>query len=1220
MKKETIFPARYELIKLYRKAVHDVETYETPENSQIMLAMDYFDALEVCRFDSDTDKFNEFMGLSIYEDLTEHDVAMQSIPLYCPELSGNTIEEYRCMNKCFKDPFDSEANEFGYFGMINVYITPEILVRFDRERFEESSVKDDNSIYLRIYNAFFKDIHILMSEFVRQKFPSNGQDEFRYRIYQSMSVGDFVVAMRCKEPEVPFEVASMLRRRRYDFKEPVTSNGNKEYTNFVFYKTYTLMSVNTQIIRADTVFNGSEKNDAEKNERSTRKFVLRCVLSNNYWSNEKAINEKFSSESIFNVSSCLRLNGRYDFTVTLSENAFLYIHPKLVQYKIGQQGKTDDSVVQQNSDKVINDGAKRAIILEDAEELRACEIIEFLIENKYISYVNERFLFRDNNGGIDASDYNREITLKKTENEFRFANEINAENLIKLRDSIRKEYQRVLRIDTSRRSVIYSMRLLERFVSICNSINGISDSRIYCSIIIKQMQIVLEGAKWYLTYLGIPYRTEDELQGKPECNNEEYYELISALDTDLKEALEYMNSFAKYILDSSLQSLQTPHFNLETHVSVEKLLLSYSFFVQSFFNWYSQTDMNKKIGGNSSMYYTLMVPQSIDSSLSTKTLFNWKKYNDLQLRLLVVLCPSFNDLTNFPASVGSLLHEIAHSLRYEDRETRNKTILRYGRELLFDQVCENIAVDLRNNIPGVSNDYEYYLESIRRLLSAAYERHIVQEVNHTVMNFTTLCDVIKEEYCEFVDVIKYLARLRRLLQTLLKDVDFRLNSEYRELLMYSDKFYQLYFGDELGENHETKEYIDAYSNLVLSIEQFELDHKQREADGSNETKNLIIRLKDYLFNLAYIEEDENEVREHLDLCKRVIEFEYEVNSAFRRLLMDQRDQINSRAIARYLKQGTYADLDGREDSFASYAESYIILCQAASIENYVRMLDIYKEIASDLYMVKLLGLTPFGYLNFYTWNIPVDDFITETYLRRFCIVLFALTVLGKNERREQSYDWDSIEDEVDKEIRKMCRSVFKHVSEFTRKYSDSKYADVLCGNMEIQNSGDVLHISDYLKQINRKATACIDDSETDDQMTNLYLISIASCAIKDSLEYSSERNIAIEQERFVTELMHCRYLCSNLVSLIYEFKQQIQSIKDFEYLADDLNNGCCNLNKFHDEFKKSYMWRYCGHFAEVYNEEESQPMDRADANKLIAEFVLDMNYSLLYSNAFSMIK
>ena len=70
------------------------------------------------------------------------------------------------------------------------------------------------------------------------------------------------------------------------------------------------------------------------------------------------------------------------------------------------------------------------------------------------------------------------------------------------------------------------------------------------------------------------------------------------------------------------------------------------------------------------------------------------------------------------------------------------------------------------------------------------------------------------------------------------------------------------------------------------------------------------------------------------------------------------------------------------------------------------------------------------------------------------------------------------------------------------------------------------------------------------------------------------------------------------------------------YLAKDLLDGAKNLSKLHDEFVKSEMWKYCIYIAESYNETAVGQAEYLNQNRLMTEFVLDMNYSMLYSNAF----
>ena len=1142
MKDVSVFPARYNLIKLYRKAVHDSDGDENMNSSQIMLAMDYFDALEVDEFRSNTEKFSKFMGLSIYEDLTEHDVAMQSIPLYCPEITAEMADEYCCDNRCFKDPFDKNSGEYRYFGMIQVYITPEILVRLDREHLSREHLRKtekDSYGYIDIYNAFFKDLHILMSDFVSKRFREEEQGAFCYRVYQSMSVGDFVVAIRCNDPEVPFEVASMLRRRKYELNRPAlhkNTRGNTEdkdlCTNFVFYKTYTLMSLNTHIIPVSSDSEGMP--NVSDNSRE-RRFVLRCVLSNKYWSNEKDINGN-NSNNYLKISSYLRLNGRYDFTVTLSEQAFLYIHPKLVRYKIGGPKEEADS------DRVAEPS--------DIHEKKICDDIESLMKDKYISYVNERFLFKDNGPEIEAENYNDDIWLIEPEDGFLFANEINADRLSRLANDIKGTSQRVLIIDTSRRSIVYSMRLLERIVSTCKSINGISDSRIYCSLIIRQIEIVLEGVNYYLSLLGVPevefvngkFRYVDEQDDNlPECSDEQYYDLIGALDTELKESLEYINSFAKFILDSSLQSLQTPHFNLETPVSVEKLLLSYSYFVKCFFEWYGRTKACSDIEGWQPFYYTLMVPQPMNTTLSTKTLFNWRIDETLKNRLLVVQCPSFSDLTHFSSSVGILIHEVAHSLRYETRHDRNKMILKYTSELLFDQVAESIVWDLRKKIDGIE-DYEFYLEDIRKCLADAYKEHVcipLEDVEDK--NFVVLTADIEQRYKDFVVAIEYLSKLRQYLHSILSDYELRQNQDLKNVLNKASKYNKIYFSDNRDRPSE-KEYIDAYSELIDSLDELSLSNKEVDENEADhyETMNY---LHDHLLNFDYYGlKDETDEEAFVKLCMAVSMFEREINRTIRTTLMNQQDRVNSRKIARLFYIGVYADLDGKERNFADYAESYIVQSLPLSLKFRTDMTDIYREVTSDLYMVKLLGLTPFGYLNFFTRNVPVDDIMAETYEKRFCMVLYALEL---EKSKGEKIDWESVWTDL-------YRSVCRHFLKFVERYTSENYKTIIIGDVEEDGKYKKLSAFEYLEHMGITVEYDMEKRDLQDMYDVLRRTAIGVTAIKDRLEPQSSREIIIGQERFVSDLMHCRYLCSNLCSLIYEHESVLQSVTSFRYLADDL--------------------------------------------------------------------
>ena len=179
-----------------------------------------------------------------------------------------------------------------------------------------------------------------------------------------------------------------------------------------------------------------------------------------------------------------------------------------------------------------------------------------------------------------------------------------------------------------------------------------------------------------------------------------------------------------------------------------------------------------------------------------------------------------------------------------------------------------------------------------------------------------------------------------------------------------------------------------------------------------------------------------------------------------------------------------------------------------------------------------------------------------------------------------------------------------------------KYKLIIIGDVQVDGEYQKLSAFEYLEHMGITIESYMEDYEQQQMVDNLNLIAVGAIAIKDSLKPGSNREMIIEQERFISKLMHCRYLCSNLCSLIYEHRSVLESVTGFRYLADDLLRGAENLGMMHYEFKDSILWKYCGRVSELYNEDAPKPMKREDSNRLMTEFVLDMNYSMLYSNAF----
>ena len=121
------------------------------------------------------------------------------------------------------------------------------------------------------------------------------------------------------------------------------------------------------------------------------------------------------------------------------------------------------------------------------------------------------------------------------------------------------------------------------------------------------------------------------------------------------------------------------------------------------------------------------------------------------------------------------------------------------------------------------------------------------------------------------------------------------------------------------------------------------------------------------------------------------------------------------------------------------------------------------------------------------------------------------------------------------------------------------------------------------------------------------MIAVCASAIQGSLNPVIGKDIKKEREMFLGELS----------SLIYAHRELLLGVYEFDYLAKDILEGTKNLSKLHDEFVKSEMWKYCIYKADSYNETAVGQEEYLNQNRLMTEFVLDMNYSMLYSNAFA---
>ena len=1212
---------KYYLLKFYRKAVH--KPLQAGEE-EALLTMDYFDALKVRTFELNDDHLRRFMGLSVSEELTENDTAMQSIPVYSPRLDS---EEYFCNNPFYGDPLlIDEGSEQGYYlGIIQVYITPEMMARY---MCEKQLNKENMNSGLDLYNIYYRDLHAILAQYVKSL-----QDNvfFSYRIFKSLSVGDFIVAVKCTSPDIPFRVAALIRRRKIHLVKCDLNNDSAPHENLVLYKTYTSLSMNSHVFQYAEELQSSETNDGY--------FVLRCVLSNKYWSDEQSQGaaKKYNLNAFVDSPICLRLNGRYDFSVILGEKAFYSVFPVLMQYKL---------------DLALSDVPH---YLGNKDEIAFCRMLYELIKGGYISHVNERYVFNcsvpdegkfyeelekaENSAGLT-------INLTEAEQRFPYLNISIRQKILALKARIKESYIRILKIDTANRSPVYSIRLLEKLANNCSSINGSSDSRIYAGMIVEQINAVLDGTEEFLDYI-------EEVSFDAE---EEYDDTISMLDENLKRSVEYINSFSKYVLDSSLQSIQTPHYNLETHVSAEKLLMAYSSFMRRILDWYEMNARDIELPAFE--FVPVMVPQPLSAALNTELLFNWSRFyvgkaskdtntriadrdnpsaRKNRRRLLPVLCPSFNELTDFAGVIGNLFHETAHRLRYEDRLSRNKVILMYSERLLFTMSARSIVKEVARNM-GTFDDGNAVELFLQEILADAYHEAVVSKYpdfeDIADMRYIRLLGAIEECYEQFIKALNYIMDLTAAIAGFTMDEGVlsdgkRYENSWRlalDLKIFLDADTRT--EKKKGGNEDNGGWEEKYNRTIIALYESLLEVRGEDRESA---RNLSLCLDELLQVQSgggnYTGEIFSLDHETLHSHKAVIEFCDVLNRLFAKRVstagMDRQAdsarirrgerirRVDARKLRRLLGLDSYKTRN-KADKFAEFAALHISSKSETAYKYFAQMAELYCEASSDLFMVEMLGLTEYGYLNFISRYVPVSDKMADTYLKRCSMVLYALWD-GKIQgafnlgEKKPAKEWGAI-----------YINILEHIKSFSEHFADTAPEDIRI--VDGENSQTLRHILFRIAELSgyevyegeKKGLSAVEIESVLVDIIRIFGTVISSI---DEKNWSDSRHESYLR-KFIIELRRCRYLCSNYMQIGYEYNKVKEELEQFDFVADDLIKGDKNLKSLHRRFiKDRVIWPYCEKVRDCFNRSDITQYEYEAQNQCMTDFVLDMHYRMMFEAA-----
>lgn len=1031
-------------IELRRESVEaDGELVET-EKEQVeaganagdsYFAMDYFDEL-IVKKRKINESFSTIMNLGNNISDKEENVG-QSYTLY---FSDKMEEKYERSDDGYKEykgsPFDTKENMW-FLSIIQVHITPETLRRM---QYKDESVWKKNIVL----EAFLDDLYDILEQFCRQ----HVKDKFVCRIYQVLSAGDFAVAIKSQYPETSFLLSAEIRKR-------VMAEG-KDPERWALYKTYTLLSMEKQPGNKFAM-EGSQGNGT---------FVLRGCYSCTYWAKQREI-AGYTKTHKWNLPDMLSgLNGRYDFTMELSENSFYHIYEELAAYK--EKKKIAD------------------IKIEGYTENKEQYLI-YLLRNGYLSYVNERYLLSKENEIADSDEDHisksvlletdaKQVLLLSVENNKRL------KELEELYDRLSIEMQEIL--DSHQNAVQY-FALLKKQILSCNTLNRQPDTRGFVVGISDILTTVLYSMQKY-----------SQLYQRADRKNK--IQLAELTVDYMREAVHALDNYMVHIRNNNLQSLQTPNYDIESNMGMEKLLIGYSEHIQKFFQYYQSYSKKKE----TKSYLPIVVPDLHKMDICVEALFPegngeiWKSEQKLMKKmahdryLLVIDSPTLSELGDMPVIMSMLFHEVAHQLRYEERGQRNEVVA----NIMVTEVMAQLAREIMNEVRSkVSVDAESY--KVERILYEVLRRTAVQwvkEYNYWMKNWRTQpLNCFKRNFqgilFRFVyawkgktDIwsmtIQYIRNIETITganacecQVLLRTLEDLIEKEDRSIEAIEKTGFAIawrcaYKSTAPAGRNVNKEIgwmlnDDMTENWcrISEEQQMSFGHMWKFVDDmSLEGKKNIVRQVWRCFGAyaAWLESklfDEREITSTLyDSAKDLKKEAYtQICEAWEREnnlfvgLSSTNDSYGEKITAyrSWTLMGRYLGIDrtGNEKRFWEIACAQIEKLAVNSVENVVSN---YREIASDLFMYNIMGLSPFGYLNLACIIISDGDRSRYYDVDRIITVIYVMTTGDIKDRGERM-----------KKYGETCKEILKNLETYYMNLLDEQQESIFVQEIRAIEAG-----------------------------------------------------------------------------------------------------------------------------------------------------------------------
>lgn len=710
-------------------------------------------------------------------------------------------------------------------------------------------------------------------------------------VFRMMSGGDFMIVVRSKVPESAYLISTQIRRMLIHVQ-------NKRDDRLALFKTHTILSY-------------AANKKAESTDPITGTVVTRGRYSNQYW---KYFREDSDSLQLKEVKN---MNGRYDLAACMTWEELEDI-------------TGDDTDTGTGNAKYVT-------------------YINGLLKGEKISYFNKRYLMDSDKiwgdkykslcGRIDA---HVDGIYLDSQHEVRYL-------MDKINDACEEKLKKIsdLRDRSDTQSIKISLDILKGLVFLCQTVNSLSDMRIYVQSLLRQIQVVLDCAEEWLNL----YKS-----GKNST-------LLHYLEVYLRQAAVDLESYGSVIRDDNLQTLHAPSYHVVTGSSVEKILISYSRFLNEMMKFCSRR--LKKDAGNKK-YEAVMVPQLDKDSLEVEVLFpEWIQENQGEKFLLVARGPSTEELVNVPKMITALFHEMAHQLRYESREDRNKVLRCLFAEGISDALTDALFEQL--GLHKLESDITDNMKVMfSKVICAQLQRTVLKDVPGECLE--RYKETLQRKTDRFFQVLQTdEGKLKMLVQRYITDTSEYIDGEEPEawqvLNEISEKL-QNFEKSNGSENEDEKKAelcasLDRYAVLCGQTAERIWCEAREQKKGEHDKEiifrmlaSLKIQINKYTFSITRDEkEQKNRFLRNVfnELCRKWSKKMRSGNADNRSFTPEQKE---------WIRLGRKFGIDhgkNREHFEQTFVDSITRLNYYPFAES-LRNLELYREETSDIFMVAMCGL------------------------------------------------------------------------------------------------------------------------------------------------------------------------------------------------------------------------------------------------------------------------